>query len=373
MRFYDILTTCTEETSLPDEVTHDREKMAEDFFVPPTGLLLDGNEVPVCLDTVSCTTLNQWRQKLQDFKNVYGFQRIIVVGDRGTLCSSAIDLLSSQGDGYVMSQSLTGKEGKHWQKELFSQEGWQGTPDGAWRWKLFTESCVGDDITFRQEDGEPVKIKKSAESRRQVLLYWSLADAKLAAKKREESRSMAAAETAEIPDGKLDGFSAVITSELDYDAAKIYDVCHGLSRNGDAFRIRKRALDSIPVFQDTQKHLQAHFLICYSALVIVRLMQTRMGEEKLSAKRIADALREANCLIERGGYVRLLDVGGSILCQKRYDPEKQEMVPALQFSIEDRIAADYRKIQETFGTQFFYAYAKQEDFKRFFNDMHLRT
>lgn len=34
-------------------------------------------------------------------------------------------------------------------------------------------------------------------------------------------------------------------------------------------------------------------------------------------------------------------------------------------------ALDYKKIQDTFGTDFYYAYAKQEDFKRFFKEMGL--
>ena len=48
------------------------------------------------------------------------------------------------------------------------------------------------------------------------------------------------------------------------------------------------------------------------------------------------------------------------------------LVPSLKFSSEDQVALDYRQIQETFGTDFYYAYAKQEDFKRFFKEMKLR-
>ena len=70
--------------------------------------------------------------------------------------------------------------------------------------------------------------------------------------------------------------------------------------------------------------------------------------------------------------MRLLDVGGRIMYQERYDKKKQKMVPTMKFSNEDRIAKDYRKIQETFGTDFYFAYAKQEDFKRFIQSMKLR-
>ena len=83
-------------------------------------------------------------------------------------------------------------------------------------------------------------------------------------------------------------------------------------------------------------------------------------------------LQEANCLIERGGYIRLLDMGGRIQYQEIWDKKKGKLVPGLKFSVEDQIAIDYKKIQEIFGTDFYFAYAKQEDFNRFFSEMDLR-
>ena len=107
------------------------------------------------------------------------------------------------------------------------------------------------------------------------------------------------------------------------------------------------------------------------ALVILRLIQNGMGTERLSVNRIAEALRGANCLLERGGYVFLLDVGGKIQYEEIPDRKSGKLVPGLKFSSEDQVALDYRRIQETFGTDFYYAYAKQEDFKRFFKEMKL--
>lgn len=246
-----------------------------------------------------------------------------------------------------------------------------------------------------------------------MLLYWSRADAEMAAKKREEKlkrvekstknnaygiihgkdrylkEETVLKETGEILDKKqtvkvaevdlekaqkdalYDGYFAIITSELDYDAAKIREVYHGLWRIEESFRIMKSDFDARPIYLNKREHIRAHFLICFVALVVIRLIQNGMGEGRLSAERIADALRGANCLLERGGYVRLLDVGGRIKYQERYDKKKQKKVPALKFSSEDRIALDYKRIQETFGTDFYYAYAKQEDFKRFFKEMKL--
>ena len=173
-------------------------------------------------------------------------------------------------------------------------------------------------------------------------------------------------------DALYDGYFAIITSEMGYDAEKIRSVYHGLWRIEESFRIMKSDLDARPIYVNTREHIRAHFLICFTALVIIRMIQHSMGEKRLSAERIADCLRSANCLIEQGGYVRLLDVGGRIGYQEIPDKKTGKLVPSLKFSPKDQVAADYRKIQETFGTDFYYAYVKQEIFKRFFSEMGLR-
>ena len=172
-------------------------------------------------------------------------------------------------------------------------------------------------------------------------------------------------------DALYDGYFAIITSELDYDATKIREVYHGLWRIEESFRIMKSDFEARPIFLNKREHIRAHFLICFISLVIIRLIQHSMGPERLSAERIAETLRSAECLLERGGYIRLLDVGGKIRYQEIADGRSGKLVPSLKFSQEDQIAQDYRRIQKTFGTDFYYAYAKQEDFKRFFSEMEL--
>ena len=254
------------------------------------------------------------------------------------------------------------------------------------------------------QPGGRIEIGKSVVRKREVLLYWSAADAKMAAKKREEKLARARKstknnayaiphgkgryvteqtvmkETGEIlekdqiakiqtvdtekaeKDAKFDGYFAIITSEMDYGAAKIRETYYGLWRIEESFRIMISDFDARPIYVKKRGHIRAHFLICFTALVIIRVIQHFMGEKRMPAERIAEALREANCLIERGGYVRLLDVGGKIKYQERADKKTGKMVPTLAFSQEDQVAVDYRLIQETFGTKFYYAYSKQEAF-----------
>lgn len=379
------------------------------------GLFIDSNAIPVCMDVFrgNMSDSDTLKENLDGFKKEYGIGRTIVVADKGMNCSHNIDLLSSQGDGYVFSQVLKGTKGKRYQEELFRPEGWQESADGSYRYKLVEEEYKGHDIRFETRSGKKTEIRTSAKRKRKILFYWSKADAEVAAKKREEKLRRAEKstknnayaiahgkdryvaektvmkDTGEILDGKqvakvqtvdwekaekdakYDGYFAIITSETDYDAATIREVYHGLWKIEESFRIMKSDFDARPLFVSTRAHIRAHFLICFTSLVIIRVIQHFMGEGRLSAERIADALREANCLMERGGYVRLLDVGGKIRYEEILDKKTQKMVPTLKFSNQDQITLDYRKIQDTFGTDFYYAYSKQEDFKRFFSDMEL--
>ena len=133
----------------------------------------------------------------------------------------------------------------------------------------------------------------------------------------------------------------------------------------------KSDFDARPIYLNKREHIRAHFLLCFVSLVILRLIQNGMGPCRLSVERIAEALRGANCLLERGGYIRLLDVGGKLRYEEILDQKSGKMVSGLKFSNEDQVALNYQRIQETFGINFYYAYAKQEDFKRFFKEMEL--
>ena len=120
----------------------------------------------------------------------------------------------------------------------------------------------------------------------------------------------------------------------------------------------------------TQEHIKAHFLICFVALLIIRVIQHAMGKDALSVERIVRALNAATCKVKRGGIVELDDVGGSLAFVKRKD-KNGKMVETLAFSDEDEIAEDYRKIQKIFGTDFYEVEVKQETFRKFLKGIKL--
>lgn len=395
--FYDV-TNYFFEIDFPDGEDDLRKKgVSKEHRIDPIvamGLFMDSNGLPVSMSIFPGNTSDSLtlQPTMKDVKESYGLGRLVVVADKGLNSSKNIDAIVNNGDGFVFSQILKGKKGQRYKEKLFDESGWTSNEGGTYRYKLFEEEYEGKDKDGRKE------IRK-----RKVLLYWSKAEADMARRKREEKLEKAARsvmnnaygikkgideytkedivdlETGEILENtkKLrsvdlekaennamyDGYFCIITSELDYDERKIRQVYGGLWRIEQSFRIMKTDLYARPVFVSKNEHIRAHFLICFVALLIIRIIQHCMKEKALSAERIARALGAATCQVLKGGIIHLDDVGGAIAFQKVRN-KKGEIVDTLAYSDKDEIALDYKAIQETFGTDFYNIYHKQEAFNK---------
>ncbi len=115
----------------------------------------------------------------------------------------------------------------------------------------------------------------------------------------------------------LMGYYTIMTSEIDKPDDEIISKYHGLSRIEDSFRITKSDLEGRPVFVRTPEHINAHFLTCFIALTMFRLIQykilkyrgkTTNSTEKwasgLSAERIQSALSSWQADPLPGGFFR---------------------------------------------------------------------
>lgn len=402
--FYDV-TNYFFEIDFPDGEDDLRKKgVSKEHRTDPItamGLFMDSNGLPVSMSIFPGNTSDSLtlQPTMKDVKESYGLGRLVVVADKGLNSSKNIDTIVNNGDGFVFSQILKGKKGQRYHEKLFEKSGWTSNEDATYRYKLFKEEYEAKD-----KDG-----KKEIRTRK-VLVYWSKAEADMARRKREEKLEKAARsvknnaygikkgideytkeiivdeETGEIlentkklrsvdlakaeKDAMYDGYFCIITSELDYDERKMRQVYGGLWRIEQSFRIMKTDLYARPVFVNKNEHIRAHFLICFVALLIVRIIQHRMGEKALSAERIARALRAATCRVLKGGIIHLDDVGGAIAFQKVRN-KKGEMVDTLAYSDKDEIALDYKSIQDMFGTDFYNIYSRQEVFNKFLKKISL--
>ena len=401
--FYDV-TNYYFEIDFPDgDEDLRRRGVSKEHRVDPIaamGLFIDGNGLPVSMSIFPGNTSESLtlQPTMRDIKESYELGRLVVVADKGLNTSKNIDAIVNAGDGFVFSQILRGKKGQRYHKMLFDKDGWVCNADQTYRTKLFVEDYNG-----KNQDGANV-IRK-----RKVLLFWDKGDADMAFRKREDKLRKAALsvknnaygikkgvdeytkqmiidkDTGEVlkdivakrsvdlekaeNDSLFDGYFCLVTSELDYSEQKIREVYGGLWRIEQSFRIMKSDLYARPVFVSNNVHIRAHFLICFVALLIVRVVQHRMGKNAaISAERIARALNAATCRVFKGGVVHLDDVGGAIAFKKRWD-KKGELVDTLAYSDEDEIALDYRCIQDLFGTDNYNVFLRLEHFNKLFKDI----
>lgn len=78
---------------------------------------------------------------------------------------------------------------------------------------------------------------------------------------------------------KYDGYYAVATN-LDDPAKDVLEVSHNRYKIEDCFRIMKTNFSGRPVFHWTEPRIKAHFLICYTALLVYRLLEYRLDKQK---------------------------------------------------------------------------------------------
>ena len=72
---------------------------------------------------------------------------------------------------------------------------------------------------------------------------------------------------------ELAGYNMLVTSEISMSSKDIYDAYHNLWRIEESFKIMKSQLDARPVFLQKEDTITGHFLICYLAVLLTRLLQ----------------------------------------------------------------------------------------------------
>jgi transposase len=313
------------------------------------GLFMDDKGIPISYQLFPGNTLDHatLRPTLKKTIDRYEFDRLIVVADRGLTSDRNLAHIVGQGNGYVMSKSIR-KSRKVEREWVLDQTGYVSNESGQFKCKSRIVTR-----TIRNEDNQPVEIKEK------VVCYWSkrFHDRELRENKtflqtlqryiddpasiRSEKGKLKQfldeytvdEQTGEILKPKkvlainldkamefreLMGYYVIVSSEVNKSEAEIIDTYRGLTRIENAFRMMKGDLQARPVFVNTAEHIRAHFLICFVALTMIRLIQHRIlafqgkpltstfdWEEGLSAARIQKALQDFTADALTQGYYRL--------------------------------------------------------------------
>ncbi|RRF98301.1 MAG: hypothetical protein DUD39_10400 [Coriobacteriaceae bacterium] len=233
-------------------------------------------------------------------------------------------------------KTLSAKE-RTW---ALSGDGWTDVPDGKGETSFRYKMADGDfEYTVEGEDGRKRKVelperrvvtyspslarKQKYEIDRQVEKARSL---RAAAAKRSEYGDSAKYVTFSPVDGEgelrkdakvaatlnheairkaraLAGYNMIVTSKTTMGPLAIYGTYHRLWRIEESFRVMKSKLDARPVYLQRQSTITGYFLVCYIAVLLMRLLQVKVLGDKFSSRDIMGALLRPRCVPHLGQEV----------------------------------------------------------------------
>ena len=310
------------------------------------GLAMDAGGIPLHYELFpgNMPDKSTFRSVIGEVRRNYGTGRIIVVADMGIITGDNIFYLvggekrETALNGYVMSYSIPGS-GEKFQKYVFDKEGYRGsdgeTADADAEF-IVKSRMEAREINVTMNNG---KTKKKTVYEKQVV-FWSKKYADKAGAEREKAIQKAMAmvkdpskytkataygaakyvmnidydeTTGEVvakgnallldeekirDEEKYDGYYAIVTSEVNMPDYEIIDTYRGLWEIEESFRITKGAIEARPVYVSRGDRIEAHFLTCFIALVIMRLLQ-KHTDRQYSSDRIVDCLNRISCSEEQ--------------------------------------------------------------------------
>ena len=103
---------------------------------------------------------------------------------------------------------------------------------------------------------------------------------------------------------KFDGYYSIVTSEKHLSDKEIRDIYKGLWKIEETFKITKSELETRPIFVWTPESIETHFLSCFIALLIIRLLEQKTNR-KYSNHYIIDSLKKySSTKIEHDIYLQ---------------------------------------------------------------------
>jgi len=295
------------------------------------GLLLDKMGLPISYKLFPGNTHDSQTLLpiLTAVKKKFGIKRIIVVADKALNSGDNIAYNTILGDGYVYSKSVRGAS-TDFQNWVLDETGYHEFSD---KYRLKSKIVPDAEIRVTVKQVGKKKYKKSETVEQKWVAFYSEKYAVRAKHKREETINKALEmikspakyqrtfdygaagyiknikinkDTGEImniddvllldeekiaEDAKFDGYYAIVTSELDEADERIIEMYRGLWRIEDSFKVTKSVLETRPVFLQTVEHINAHFLTCFIALLIGRVVEMRLSH-KYTIEEITETLQK---------------------------------------------------------------------------------
>lgn len=308
------------------------------------GLFIDTNGIPIGYHLFPGNTHDSQTliPILDKFREKFKLGKITVTADKGLNSGENLRYLANNNDSYIVSQKIRGAR-KEFINEVLNEQGYQYNKENTFKIK----TILKDRIVNNQVLKEKVVIfwsknYQQRELHKRIILEQKIDDFidnphkykasnRFGIKKYLKEHKIDS-KTGEVTQEKtfltfdqkkyehdcsLDGYYAIITNELTLSAQEIISKYRGLSKIEESFRVMKTDLEARPVYVRNKERIKGHFLICYIALTISRILEHKLDHQH-SVRKIQTALNTASCLpLERGIYaLSKQDEVFKSICQK---------------------------------------------------------
>jgi len=298
------------------------------------GLLLDSHQIPIGMkmypgNESEKPVIRDVINHLKKQNNITG--KTIHVADKGLNCAQNIAFSKTNGDGYLFSKSVKGLSEKEKVWVLLDQD-FNEMKDKKGKVLYRYKSCIDKFPYTVEHDGKKVIVNLTE---KRLLTY----NPDLAAKKRyeinrmvEKAKSLTLSQakkndygetgkyvsftdnkgkkaTVSINQNTIDndlkfaGYNLLVTSEIEMTDQDIYNTYHNLWRIEESFKIMKSDLDARPVFLQKENTIKGHFLICYIAVLLERILQFKVLKNKYSTSEIFDFIKSFKATKTESKYI----------------------------------------------------------------------
>jgi len=286
-------------------------------------LLLDGDGIPLNMrmypgNESEKPKIRELIKEMKEQNSIKG--KTIQVADKGLNCGDNIYDALLHKDGYIFSQSVLQLEEKE-RSWVLLDDGYEEVRDGEGNLLYRIKACV-DEFPIRVTDDKGRKVIVKVKQKRVATYNPSLANkkkieiARLVEKAKSLCHSKAKKEeygesskyvrfvgedgkkaSVLINQEKIDkdlkyaGYNLIVSSEIDMSKHEIYRAYHQLWKIENTFRIMKSELDARPIYLQKRESIYGHFLICYYAITLLRLLEEKVYKNVFSAYELIDLIR----------------------------------------------------------------------------------
>ena len=289
------------------------------------GLFIDNEGIPITYELFPGNTNDMvtMRPVLERIKKKYGLGKITVVADKGNNTGENLAYIDNEEDYYIISQRIRAR-GTEMANIVLDQENYEWNSDNT-----FKSKSVERERVVKRSNGTSYTITEH------LLCFWSQKEQTYQRAKRGHlderiikyienpallnasnsfgikkyfKKVMVDKKTGEVIKTKatyefnqakyerdlaLDGYYCIVTNDLSLEPLDIIHHYHQLSKIEESFKVTKTDLEGRPVYVWTDEHIKGHFLTCYLALTLYRLLQLKL-DKPYPVHQIKDALNLAS-------------------------------------------------------------------------------